>query len=358
MTKQASPLSAAFKGTAQENDRADLIDTIMPATVNLAVIKGDQGGTGSGFVYDSARGYIITNNHVVNGAAEIKILTSDERILSGTVVGTDKFTDIAVVKYETKKPLTQAKLGDSDKMRVGNDVIAIGAPMGLAGTVTTGIISAKDRDIGAGPYDQLLQHDASINPGNSGGALFNSAGEVIGVNAMIISRSGSSAGIGLAIPVNQAKWVADQIIANGSVRWGYLGASVSSIPEDHAPRYKLDEARGVAVHGVTPGSPAERGGLMAGDVVLAINGMDAKTPRFLTREIAKVTAGGNATLDVWRDGAARLINVTVGERPVELARGPIIVEQGQPAPEGFGRDREGPQLRRMPPRPPSNSPFP
>ncbi len=326
MTKSASPLSAAFKGTALENDRADVIETLMPATVNIAVLKGGQGGTGSGFVYDSANGYIITNNHVVNGATEIQILTSDERIISGTVVGTDKYTDIAVVKYETKKPLTQAKLGDSDKMRIGNDVIAIGAPMGLVGTVTTGIISAKDRDIGAGPYDQLLQHDASINPGNSGGPLFNSAGEVVGVNAMIVSRSGSSAGIGLAIPVNQARWVADQIITNGAVRWGYLGATVGSIPEDHAPRYRLSESRGVTVHEIAPDSPAARGGLRPGDVVLAINGMDAKTPRFLTREIAKVTAGGIANLDVWRDGAARLIAVTVGARPAEK---PPVLDQNE-----------------------------
>lgn len=337
MAKSSRGLSSAFKGSSQENDRADIIDTLMPATVNIAITKDGKAGAGSGFIYDSANGYIVTNHHVVNGATDIKILTNDDRILNATVIGSDKYTDIAIVQVKSKTPLPQAKLGDSDKMRVGHDVIAIGAPMGLAGTVTTGIISAKDRDIGAGPYDQLLQHDASVNPGNSGGPLFNSAGEVIGVNAMIISRSGTSAGISLAIPINQAQWVAEHIIADGAIRWGYLGATVSGIPEEERETLKLTDPRGVAIRDVAPDGPAARGGLRAGDIVLAINGMDVKAARFLTREIAKVTADKQALLDIWRDGTQQTLSVTVGARPVEPdrpARSYQVPEPDADAPHG------------------------
>lgn len=335
MSSSQPRLTPLFGGSADEDRRADVIETLMPATVNIAIIKNKEGGAGSGFVYDSANGYIITNHHVVSGAEDIKIITSDERILSGTIIGSDKFTDIAVIKVDTKSPLPQAALGDSDKVRVGHDVIAIGAPMGLMGTVTTGIISAKDRDIGAGPYDQLLQHDASVNPGNSGGPLFNSAGQVVGVNAMIISRTGSSAGISLAIPINQAKWVADQIIANGAVRWGYLGASIAGITDDNFAQFKLTSAKGVVVKGFGLGSPAQLSGLRTGDVILAINGQDAQSPRFLSREIAKVTAGKQALLDIWRDGVTQTLMVTVGERPADApSRRSLRQDSPETPPEG------------------------
>ncbi|MBU0800883.1 MAG: trypsin-like peptidase domain-containing protein, partial [Alphaproteobacteria bacterium] len=209
-------------------DLADVVETALPTVVFITPATPQrESGIGSGFVYDGGNGYIVTNNHVVegmNGQATVSFYNQDS--YSATVVGTDPLTDIAVLKVDTDVTLPTATMGNSTAMRLGSSVVAIGAPLGFTFTVTTGIISGKDRQLGAGPFDQYIQTDTAINPGNSGGPLFNYAGEVVGINTAIISPTGTYAGIGLAVPSNQAAWVVKQIIKDGEVRRGFFGLSV------------------------------------------------------------------------------------------------------------------------------------
>jgi serine protease Do len=265
---------------------------------------------GSGFIIDAA-GHVVTNNHVVEGASRIKVTLDDGRELQARVVGRDARTDLALLKVESQQALPFLNLGDSDRARPGDWVVAVGNPFGLGGTVTAGIVSARGRDIGAGPYDDFLQIDAAINRGNSGGPLFSQNGDVVGVNTAIFSPSGGSVGIGFAIPANMVKQVVAQLQANGRVERGFLGAATQPVTAQLAQAMKLDGATGALVANVEPDSPAAKAGLRAGDVVTAVGGKAVGSPRDLARAIGDNRPGATVDLAVRRDGAAREVRVTL-----------------------------------------------
>lgn len=268
---------------------------------------------GSGFVVDAQNGYIITNNHVVRDADEVLITFHDDETLEAEVIGRDEKTDIAVLKVDTDKQLAEVEFGDSDAMRVGDWVLAIGNPFGLGGTVTAGIVSARQRDINSGPYDDYIQTDASINRGNSGGPMFNLDGQVIGINTAIFSPSGGSVGIGFAIPSALAKAVIDQIIEFGRTRRGWLGVKIQTVTDEIAESLGLGEAQGALVADVTEGGPAEKAGMKAGDIILEFNGQPVKEMRLLPRMVAETAIGSNANVTYWRDNRRHKINVEIGE---------------------------------------------
>jgi len=269
---------------------------------------------GSGFIIDSA-GFIVTNNHVVDGADSVRVRLDDNHEYDATVVGTDPLTDLALLKIDAGRTLPAVSFGDSDKAEVGNWVMAVGNPFGLGGTVTAGIISARGRNIQAGPYDDFLQVDASINKGNSGGPLFNMDGQVIGVNTAIYSPNGGSVGIGFAIPSNLVEPVVAQIRDSGRVARGWLGVQIQKVTEDIADAMGLDKGTGALVNAVIPDSPAAKSGLKQGDVIRSVNGKAVDGPRDLARMIAQEPAGSDVELQLWRDGGSREVKVGIGEMP-------------------------------------------
>jgi serine protease Do len=266
-------------------------------------------GIGSGFVIN-ADGYVVTNNHVVDGATEIRVKFADGRDLPGKVVGRDEKTDLALVKVEATG-LPVIPLGDSAKLEVGEPVMAIGNPFGLEQTVTTGIVSATGRTIGAGPYDDFIQTDASINPGNSGGPLINARGEVIGVNTAIASGTGGSVGIGFAIPTNMVKPVVTQLADSGHVVRGWLGVSIQALTPELASSFGLPGTQGTLVSGVSEGSPAARVGLRRGDVIVRYAGHDVTRWTDLPRAVAETPIGREVPIEVLRDGKRLTLTVKV-----------------------------------------------
>ena len=268
---------------------------------------------GSGFVIDSS-GYIVTNNHVIEQANEIRVKFQDDSELEAKLIGTDKLTDLALLKVESKKPLDFVKFADSDKARVGHSVIAIGNPFGLGGTVTSGIISAFNRDINAGPFDSFIQTDASINRGNSGGPLFNLDGEVLGINTAIFSPTGGSVGIGFSIPSNLAQPIIQQLKKFGKTQRGWLGVRIQEITPDIAKSLGLKNEEGVLISMVNPGEPAEKGGLKAGDVILEFNGKKIKDVKSLQVSVAKSAVESKAEVKVWRNKKVKKFTVKLGER--------------------------------------------
>jgi len=270
---------------------------------------------GSGFIIDAA-GYVVTNNHVIEGADEITVILDGGTSMTATLVGRDDKTDLALLKINPKTPLPIAKMGDSDKSRVGEWVMAIGDPFGLGGTVTTGIVSARNRDINSGSYDDFIQTDAPINRGNSGGPLFNMYGEVIGINSAIYSPTGGSVGIGFAIPVNQAKNVLAQLRQSGTVRRGWLGVRIQEVTDELAETMGLEKARGALIAGMNDGGPAQKAGLQNGDVVLTFDGRQVNDNRALPRMVAEAPIGKTVNVEIMRKGARRTLPVTV-QRLVE-----------------------------------------
>tara|TARA_Y100000590_G_scaffold469371_1_gene656598 strand:- start:2048 stop:3484 length:1437 start_codon:yes stop_codon:yes gene_type:complete len=258
---------------------------------------------GSGFVIES-NGIIITNSHVIQDADEIEVTFSDGLVLPAELLGKDPKTDIAVLKVnpEDNKELVALEFGDSDDLKVGEWVIAIGNPFGLGGTVTAGIVSAKNRDIRAGPYDNFIQTDASINRGNSGGPLFNTNGEVIGINSAIISTTGGSVGIGFAIPSKTAISVIDQLIEFGETRRGWLGVRIQEVSEEIAMSLGLEEASGALVVAVDEDSPARKSGIKSGDIILEFNGVFISAMRELPRIVAETKVGSIVDVTLWRNG--------------------------------------------------------
>jgi len=270
---------------------------------------------GSGFIIDGT-GTVVTNNHVVKGATSVTVTLSDGTELPAKVLGRDPRTDVAVLKLISKRHFQFIQLGDSDLAEPGAWVIAVGNPFGLGGSVTSGIVSARGRDIGEGPYDNFIQVDAPINPGNSGGPLFTQDGKVVGMNTAITSPSGGSVGIGFAIPSNTIKNVVTQLEKTGHVTRGFIGVQTQAVTAAMAGALKLPqndtEDRGALVASVEPDSPAAKAGVQAGDVVLGVNGKMVGSPRELAIAIAGVTPGDKATLDVVRNGTHQNIAVTVG----------------------------------------------
>lgn len=269
-----------------------------------------QQSLGSGFII-SEDGYIVTNAHVVQQANEISVKLSSGEEYSAKVVGTDPKTDVALIKIQPKGSAPVVKFGDSEVLEVGDWVVAIGNPFGLAETVTAGIVSAKGRAIGAGPYDDFIQTDASINPGNSGGPLLNTQGEVIGINSAIFSRSGGSVGIGFAIPINLARRIIDEIRTHGKVVRAWLGVNIQEVTPALAQSFGLERAGGALVVGVEPSGPAARAGLERGDIILAVDGIEVKEGHQLVVMVQKAGIGNTAELTVLRDGNRLSLDVKV-----------------------------------------------
>lgn len=347
----AAPKTAAVPAVSF----ADVIDSVSPAVVNIAVMKveesaptsfqyrqspgfqGDQSfpfefferffngdprgmqrrseGQGSGFLIDP-NGYIVTNNHVAGGADEITVTMQDGRKFDAKLVGNDARTDLALIKIEGKD-LPYVAFGDSDKARVGDWVVAIGNPFGLGGTATAGIISARGRDIrfDQSPYsdNDYLQLDAPINFGNSGGPVFNTAGQVVGVNTAIFSPNGGNVGIGFAIPSNQVKEIITDLRENGSVERGWLGVQIQDLDEDLAKSLRLDGTDGALIVDVVEDGPAEHSGLQTGDVVTRFNDREIDSSRTLSRAVASASPNSTAKVTVWRDGKSREVTVKLGE---------------------------------------------
>jgi len=273
-------------------------------------------GFGSGFIIDP-EGFILTNNHVVENARKIVVKLSDKREMEARVIGADPKTDIALIKIDAKGSLPAAPLGDSGMLEVGEWVLAIGNPFGLDLTVTSGIVSAKGRNIGAGRYDNFIQTDASIDPGNSGGPLVNMEGEVVGVNTTILSRSGGNIGIGFAIPINQVKELLPQLKEKGMVVRGWLGVAIQRVSPAIAESLGLEGARGALVASVSKGGPAEHGGVKVGDVITEFDEKVIKDSNDLPRMVASKPVGKEVQLKVIRDGKEVALAVTIGEQKGE-----------------------------------------
>jgi serine protease Do len=270
-------------------------------------------GEGSGF-FISPDGYAVTNNHVVDHAQSVQVTTDDGTVYTAKVIGTDKKTDLALIKVDGKKDFTYVKFADQPP-RVGDWVVAVGNPFGLGGTVTAGIVSARGRDIGAGPYDDYVQIDAPINKGNSGGPAFDMNGNVIGVNTAIYSPSGGSVGIGFDIPAGTAKLVVAQLKDKGYITRGWLGVQVQPVTADIADSLGMKQARGAMVDNPQDGSPAAKAGIEAGDVITAVNGTDVKDSRDLARNISMMAPGSSVKLDILHKGEAKTVTVALGEMP-------------------------------------------
>jgi serine protease Do len=269
---------------------------------------------GSGFIID-ASGYVVTNNHVISDADSITVILHDDSSLKAKVIGRDTKTDIAVLKIDANHPLPAAHWGDSSKARVGDWVLAIGNPFGLGGSVTAGILSARQRDINSGPYDDFLQTDAAINRGNSGGPMFNMAGEVIGINTAIYSPSGGSIGIGFAIPSSLAREIVDELIhePDHAVHRGWLGVRIQAVTGEIAESLGLDKARGALVASVNDKGPAQKGGVEPGDVILSFDGKPVADMRHLPRVVAEARVGKTVEVTVWRKRQLSKLKVTVGK---------------------------------------------
>ncbi|MCX7566876.1 Do family serine endopeptidase [Sulfitobacter sp. F26169L] len=268
-------------------------------------------GLGSGFII-SEGGQIVTNHHVVAGAQSVQVTLADGRIFDAEVLGSDPATDIALLSIKADVKLPHVDFGTSDTMRVGDEVVAVGNPFGLSSTVTSGIISAKSRDINSGPYDDFLQTDAAINRGNSGGPLFNNEGEVIGVNTAILSPGGGSVGIGFAVPSDVVREVVAELAQDGTVTRGWLGVSIRPVSEEVAQVLGFDHARGAMVEAVAKESPAEKAGLVKGDIIIDFDGAKIEALRDLTKAVAAKDPDDSAKLTVLRRGKEVSVDVTIG----------------------------------------------
>lgn len=267
---------------------------------------------GSGF-FISEDGYLVTNNHVVDGGQTFTVVTNDGRELDAKLIGTDPKTDLAVLKVDGGDKFTYVNFADDAKVRVGDWVVAVGNPFGLGGTVTAGIVSARGRDIGAGPYDDFIQIDAAVNHGNSGGPAFNLNGEVVGINTAIFSPSGGSVGIAFAIPASTAKDVVKDLMTSGSVDRGWIGVQIQPVDKDIAESLGMSNEKGALVAEAQDGGPGKAAGIKAGDVITAVDGKPVDGPRELARLIGNTAPGKEVEVTLWRDGKAETVKLTLGE---------------------------------------------
>jgi serine protease Do len=302
-----------FYGNPYGDEQNPFDDFFAPFFDNGPQREFKQRSLGSGFVIDK-EGYIVTNNHVIEGADEISVSLANETEFDAEVVGRDRNTDLALIKIKNAKNLTQLPMGNSDQLKVGSWVVAIGSPFGLEQTVTAGIVSAKGRVIDAGPYDDFIQTDASINPGNSGGPLLNLMGEVVGINTAIVA---SGSGIGFAIPINMARNVVNQLKEGGEVSRGWLGVGIQDLTEELADYYGLKNQKGVLVTQVFKGDPAEKAGIQPNDIITAVDGKKVETGRELSRIVADTPVGEKARIDYIRDGRSKSVRVVLSKRTDE-----------------------------------------
>lgn len=331
---------------------ADLNERLSPAVVNIATSQRIEGvddlprfppgsplerfnsdeqaqitSLGSGFII-SADGVVVTNNHVIESADAIEVILQNGQRYDAIVVGRDPATDIAVLRMQTRQPMPFVEMGDSDGARVGDIVLAIGNPFGLGGSLSVGVVSARNRNIDAGRYDDFIQTDAAINRGNSGGPLFNTDGEVIGVNTAILSPSGTSVGIGFATPTSIVRPVVDQILRYGEIRRGWLGVRLANLNPAAAERAGYRGATGAVVTRVTPGGPAASAGLRSGDIVLKFGERDVTDSRSLTRMVGEAQVGAQVVLEIIRDGRRMTITAAI-ERLVESEPGRTVAGGGE-----------------------------
>ncbi|MFN8971665.1 MAG: Do family serine endopeptidase [Alphaproteobacteria bacterium] len=295
---------------------------------------------GSGFVIDPT-GFVVTNYHVVAQADAVWVIFSDNTKLKAKIIGMDAKTDLALLKVEPTKPVTYVSFGNSDALRVGDWVVAVGNPFGLGGSVSAGIVSARGRNINAGPFDDFIQTDAAINRGNSGGPLFNAGGEVVGINSAIFTPTGGSVGIGFAVPSALAEPVITQLKTNGKLHRGWLGVKVQEVTEEVANSMDLGKPRGALVLEITPNGPAQGSGILPGDVVVRFNGKPIDEMRNLPRMVAETKVGTKAELTVWRQGNEKTFAITLGELPDDskpVKKPALQDEKGAPlAPEKLQR---------------------
>jgi len=275
-----------------------------------------QRSLGSGVIVDPS-GIVLTNAHVVERATEIEVVTADGKKHKAKPLGSDRKTDLAVLRLQGGGPYPAANLGDSDRVKVGDWVLAIGSPFGLQQTVTAGIISAKGRSIGQGPFDDFLQTDAAINPGNSGGPLVNMSGEVVGINSAILSRTGGNVGIGFSIPVNMAKQIYTELAAKGKITRGWLGVSIQPLTPDLAKGFGLKEPSGVLISDVVQDSPAAAAGIVSGDIIVEFDKKKIESPQELQKVVAATQPGRAVPLKVWRDKSEKMLEIKIGETPDE-----------------------------------------
>ncbi len=365
----ATDLTAQVSGDRFERGYADLLETLLPAVVNVQIQRNAPGpvargglpeqevpeffrrffddmpqgqpaprgpvmGEGSGFIIE-ADGFIVTNAHVVDGADSISVTLTGGRELEAELIGVDVKTDLALLKIEADEPLPFVKFGDSETVRVGDKVLAVGNPFGLGGTVTSGIVSAMGRRIGAGPYDDFLQIDAAINRGNSGGPAFNLDGEVIGVNSVIYSPSGGNVGIGFAISANLAEQIVADLRDDGNVERGWLGVNIQSMDEELASAFGLENTTGALVSKVEPGSPAAEAGVVSGDVILAYNDTPIETLSDLSTFVAATDPGSDATVKLWRNGDELDLDVTIDLMPSQDQVAALVEDESDQAPLGL-----------------------
>jgi serine protease Do len=271
-------------------------------------------GTGTGFIIDH-EGYILTNNHVVKGADTIKVTLQNEKEYEARLVGSDPKTDVALIKIVKKNgehiSFPFISMGNSEKVEVGEWVVAIGNPFGLSHTVTTGVVSAKGRNIGSGPYDEFIQTDASINPGNSGGPLLNMDGDVIGINTAIFSGSGGNVGIGFALPINMAKAILGDLKEKGKVTRGWLGVMIQRITPELQESFKLKNASGALVSDLVPNGPADLGGMKRGDVITRFDGVEIASMETLPKQVASIKPGKSVKVEVIREGKSRILDIKI-----------------------------------------------
>ncbi|MBR9864415.1 MAG: Do family serine endopeptidase [Rhodobacteraceae bacterium] len=311
VTQKALPVSAESKLLQQFQNRYGLQVPMPPQAAPKT-------GLGSGFII-SSDGDIVTNHHVVADADEVKVKLSDGRSFTATVVGSDPLTDIALLRVDTDEELPVVEFGSSEDIRVGDEAIAIGNPFGLGGTVTTGIISAKSRDIKSGPFDNYIQTDAAINRGNSGGPLFNADGEVIGVNTAIFSPDGGSVGIGFAVPADMVKTIVADLSADGTIDRGWLGVQIRPMSDEVAAVLGYDAPKGAVIEAVQDDSPADKAGFKAGDIVMSFAGTEIETLRDLPRAVAGAAPDSRQTVTVLRKGRELELEVTLGQLPKQDA---------------------------------------
>ena len=333
---------------AADTDDSGQMPFGMPGMQKKAPARGGQ-ARGSGFIVN-ANGIIVTNNHVVQDATSVMVTLDDGTELPARIIGRDARTDIAVLKIKAPQPLPHVDLGNSAQVRPGEWVVAMGNPFGLGGTVTAGIVSARGRDIGAGPYDDFIQIDAPINHGNSGGPLFNQDGTVIGVNSAILSPSGGSVGIGFAIPADLVRSVVADLQNGGKVTRGYFGLETQPVTAEMASALNLPsdaktKPAGALVTGVEPESPAAKAGVQPGDVIRTVAGQKIETPRSLAVEVAKIAPGTASKMELVRDGSLKTIDITVGTQPGDMAdKGGA---QAEPGKVGVALAQLTPELRQQ-----------